>query len=188
MAISLTMDAFSIMEPFRNNWYAVQIALPTILGSTNSSDLENSLTIACHSCTTPSITTDEQEMHRINDRVYVPGKSSYGTIDLSFYECIKVTDSNPYTPAGEILFNWQTLIHNPATGQQNYKKDTAGNAIIAQFDGLGNIVRTWNIYSCWPTNVKFGDLDATNGDVQSVTATLRFDWTNLNSYSVSSTK
>ena len=175
MAVSLTMNSLSSYEPMRKNWFIVQFDS----GLTNNAN--EALTIACKTCDIPSLTTTENVIDRLNDKVYTPAKSEYGTISIAFNEYIhdnvdKSGTGNNYKSAGEILYAWQQQVHNVKSGVQGAKKQIAHNIAIVQIDGAGNAVRVWNVYSAWPTAVEFDNLDSSAGDIQSVSATFRFDW------------
>lgn len=175
MAVSLSMNSLSSYEPMRKNWFIVQFDS----GLTNNAG--EALTIACKTCDIPSLTTSENVIDRLNDKVYTPGKSEYGTISIAFNEYIHDNlkgdgAGNSYKSAGEILYAWQQQVHNVKSGVQGAKKQIAHNIAIVQIDGAGNAVRVWNVYSAWPTAVEFDNLDSSAGDIQSVSATFRFDW------------
>lgn len=175
MAVSLTMNSLSFYEPMRKRWFIVQF------DSNFGTEDGDALTIACKSCDVPKLTTSDQVLDRINDKVYVPGKSEYDTISLSFYEFIQDNingngDGNNKQSAGAILYAWQQQIHNAKSGAQGAKKNIAHNLAIVQIDGNGNAVRVWNVYRAWPTTVEFANLDSADDGVQEVNVTLRFDW------------
>lgn len=179
MAVSLSMNSLSFYEPMRKNWFIVQFSeLPTSSGSTDS----EALTIACKTCDIPSLTTSENVIDRLNDKVYTPAKSEYGTISIAFNEYISETnvegngEGNNKKSAGQILYAWQQKVHNVKSGVQGAKKQVAKNIAIVQIDGAGNAVRVWNVYKAWPTTVEFDGLDSGDGGLQAVTATFRFDW------------
>lgn len=182
MAISLTMSNFSKFEAMRKNKYAVQFdAIP---GSTSA----EGLTVACHTATSPQMTISETEIHRINDRSYLPTKAEFQSIEIGFYEYIKDDAAATNPSAGSVLWQWQKKVYDPTTGVMNSKKDISANMLIIQFDGAGTVVRTWNLYGAWPTTVKFDDFDASSADVQSVTATFRYDWAEQRNFPESSTE
>lgn len=187
MAVSLTMNDLSFYEPMRKNWFIVQF--DSGLGSGDA------LTIACKTCDIPQLTTNENVVDRLNDKVYTPGKSEYNTISMSFYEFItdsgtgsgnKVTsgdsatsDNSTNRTAGALLYKWQQSVHETKTGVQGAKKNIAKNVAIVQIDGNGNAIRVWNVYKAWPTSVEFANLDSADGGLQDVTLTLRYDWAEL---------
>lgn len=173
MATSLTMNDLSFYEPMRKNWFIVQFDS----GLTNG----EALTIACKTCDIPQLTTTENVIDRLNDKVYTAGKSEYNTISMSFYEYISEPSDatgggNKNPSAGSILYAWQQEQHNSKTGVQGAKKNTSKNVAIVQIDGNGNAVRVWNVYRAWPTGVEFASLDSADGAIQDVTLTLRYDW------------
>lgn len=176
MAISLTMENFSYAEPMKKNRFLVQFQGK---GGLETADT-NGLTIACHACGTPKLTISQQELHRFNDRVYVPGKGEFNEIDFEFYEFVKTTNSGNALSAGDSLWKWQNKVYNPSTGVVGYKEDISTGVLIVQFDGAGNVVRTWNLYHAWPTGVEFDGLDSKADDIQNVKVTLRYDWASQN--------
>lgn len=172
---TLTMNDLSFYEPMRKNWFILQFEAKE--GFNNG----EALTIACKSCDVPKLSTEENVIDRLNDKVYTPAKSSYDSISASFYEYIQDKDSpdgggNTNPSAGSVLYDWQQKVHNVRTGKQGSKKAITLNAAIVQIDGEGNAVRVWNVYKCWPTSVEFSNLDSTDGGLQDVSVTLRFDW------------
>ena len=74
---------------------------------------------------------------------------------------------------------------NPTTGEVELKRNITSTALIVQFDGRGNVLRTWTLYHAWPIDVEFDNLDSTSDEVQSVKVTLRFDWAAMNENEVS---
>lgn len=186
MAISLTMANFNLYEPMRKNKYAVKFQNFSPIANLGAFDggfkTLDDLTIACHSATLPQMTIGETEIHRINDRAYLPTKAEFQTVDISFYEYITDVNLNKKN-AGDTLWEWQKLVYNPTTGVMRPKSQITANVLVMQFDGLGNIIRTWNLYSAWPTVVAFDELSAAEGEVQSVKATFRFDWADMQNYS-----
>ena len=173
MSVSLAMNDLSFYEPMRKNWFIVQF-------DSSFGDNGEGLTIACKTCDIPHITTQENVIERLNDKIYTPAKSEYSTITMSFYEYIRETGvdggGNKYQSAGATLYAWQQQVHNVKTGVQGAKKAISKNVAIVQIDGSGNAARVWNLYRCWPTSVEFTNLESGTGDIQEVTLTLRFDW------------
>lgn len=182
---SLTMNSLSFYEPMRKNWFIVQF--DSLLANNEA------LTIACKTCDIPQLTTSENVIDRLNDKVYTPGKSEYGAISIAFNEYIKDIskdegEGNTNKSAGEILYAWQQNVHNVKSGVQGAKKQIAHNVAIVQIDGSGNAVRVWNVYKAWPTTVQFDNLDSADGGLQSVTATFRFDWAEQKDAGINITK
>lgn len=191
MAISLTMSNFNIYEPLRKNKYAVKIQniaggslIATASGTGKNFD---GLTIACHTATVPQMTIAETSLERINDRSYLPTKAEFNTVDLDFYEYIKDADAFNYNNAGDVLWEWQKLIYDPTTGVMKPKKSITANILVMQFDGLGSIIRTWNLYRAWPTVVTFDGLDGAEAGIQNVKATFRYDWADMMNYNFAGT-
>lgn len=181
--LALTMERFSVAEPMKKHRFLIQFQ--NLPGTANDTE---GLSIACHSCTVPKLSISDQTLHRFNDRVYVPGKGEFETVEFEFYEYINVVDQGAGTrSAGDLLWNWLTQVYNPSTGASGKKKDVKTNILIVQFDGEGNVVRTWNLYYAWPTTVDFDGLDSTSEEVQNVKVTVRYDWASMNETAMTAT-
>jgi len=186
MAISLTMSEFNLYEPMRKNKYAVKFqnfVSGTGIGAFESLKKLDDLTVACHRATMPEMTVEATSLERLNDRSYLPTKAEFNSVEVDFYEYIK--DINAFTKnnAGDILWEWQKLIYDPTTGVMRPKRQISANVLVMQFDGIGNIIRTWNLYGAWPTAVTFDELEDDTADIQSVKATFRYDWADMMNYS-----
>ena len=87
----------------------------------------------------------------------------------SYYE-------NAQYKAGDIMYNWASMIYNPLTGQMGYKTQYATSATEAQLDPAGNIFRAWNIFGIFPTNVNFGDtLSYEDSGATEISCTFAYD-------------
>jgi hypothetical protein len=136
----------------------------------------------------PSITFDETEINYLQGKMFIPGKATFETISVTYYDVHQNTDSSILN-----LYNWiatvydflgpQGTVFNPrmsayANGDGGY----GGTGVLTLYDGGGNSLEEWKLSQCWPQSVNFGDLDYSSSDECNIELTLRYTfakWTNL---------
>jgi len=185
-SIDLTNTKAATLEPVKKNRWIVKFTWDngTInVGENfkvNVTDTHiKSLAFAAHTVTVPSITFNANELNRLNDRVWVPGKSTYNDINIIFYDYIK-TPNETYDSATEILHNWSRLFYDPATGQAQLKQDAIASVQIIQLSGSGKSVRQWNLHNVFPLSIDFGgSLSYADDTPSEVNLTIKYDWYDL---------
>ena len=168
MAIQLSSAQSSRLEPLRQNRWVLQF---TAVPGNVSGEGSERLAFAAHTASQPSISFEESEAHRLNERFYYAGKPTWETIEVSFYDYIQGQNS-----AGHILWEWATSVYNPVTGQMFFKSQYSTSATLAMLDPAGGVTRAWNLFYAWPQTVNWNDLDASSDELVDVALTLRFDY------------
>ena len=170
MALVLSDSRTSIMESVRKNRWLMQFtAIPGITGNTTANE---DLSFVALTAVAPSITFEQKEYHRLNEKFYTAGKPTWNEIPMTFYDFISGTKS-----AAHLLYKWSTAIYNPLTGAMSFKKNYTATGTLAMLDPAGSPVRVWNLYHLWPFTVNFGDgFDAASDDINTVSVTFRYDF------------
>lgn len=169
MSLVLSSSQSSTLEPIRKNRFIYQFE--EVPGN-ESNDASKSLAFACHTSGIPKFTTAAAETNRLHEKFWTAQKPEWETLNASFYDYLNAEKS-----AGQILYNWQTKIYNPITGQMGYKTEYATTSTLAQLDPHGAIFRMWNIFYIWPTTVTYGDgLDYNADDIMNVDVEFRYDF------------
>lgn len=166
MAIFLSSSQSSTLEPLRKNRWVMQFT--TVPGSANGPER---LAFCAHTATQPQQTYNTTEHHRLNERFYTAGKVTWNQISATFYDFIEGPDS-----AGEILWNWSNSIYNPITGQMFFKKQYMTSATLALLDPAGGVIRAWNLFYIWPSDVNWGDLSSEDDGPAEVAVTFHYDY------------
>jgi hypothetical protein len=126
----------------------------------------------------PDLTIEETEINFLHQKTWIPGKASWETITVTYYDIASGDNIQ--------LWNWIASIYdftNPTCLHMNAKrKDYAGVAMLNMLDGCGNIVEQWFMRDVWPTSIKFGDLDYASSDVCEIEVTLRYSSVSYKSY------
>lgn len=75
-----------------------------------------------------------------------------------------------------ILMAWQALAYNVHTGLGGLMKDYKKTCTLAEYTQAGELIRTWDIYGCWISDISDDDLNKeSGGDKRSLKATIIFD-------------
>ena len=165
MAVYISSSKSNTLEPLRKNRWV--ISFTNVPGSGKNDELS----FAAHTAAQPQITFNAVEQHRMNERTYVAGKPTYNQIPLGFYDFIRGDNS-----AGDILYNWANSIYNPITGQMFFKSQYTTSATIGLLDPSGGVVRLWNLFYCWISEINFNDLSSEDDALTDVTCTLHYDY------------
>jgi hypothetical protein len=169
MALFLSSSQSSVLEPIRKNRWIMQFT--RVPGNLNDNG-PTKLAFTAHSASQPKLTTSEQTTNRLNERFYTAGRPEWNPITVEFYDYIDGVDS-----AGHILWEWATSIYNPVTGQMFFKSQYTTSATLALLDPAGGVIRVWNLFYCFPTEVNWGDgLSADSDDINSVSVNFRYDY------------
>ena len=189
------------LEYYRKNRWVLDFAgLPTAI-----KNLGVILRINAKSAARPSVNFEETKIDRINGTIYLAGKPQYQTLEVVFYDAIKLKNLTPAPTdipdfsVSDVIEQWRELIHQPARGDAfgaaaNYKgwaylhylepvnlvpgSETGGPGGAAdEIDpgSSGAISQTWFYQGMFPLDVKYGDGDYSSSDVQEVSVTFRYD-------------
>lgn len=114
----------------------------------------------------PNISIDETEINYLNGKTWIPGKASFETLSVTFYD----------TKEGlEGLHSWIGSVYNFSNSNQSHTKGSyAKEGVLKMLDGCGSEMETWTFKDLWPQAVNFGDLDYSSSDEVNVEVTFRY--------------
>ena len=173
MALKISDTRSFKMQPLaKNNWVFQFSAVPG-----NISGQNEALAFVAKSCSVPKISFGEVNINRMNEQYKFAGKPTWDNINCTFYDFIRNSgSSNNELSAGDILYNWSCMIYNPLTGQMGYKTQYATSATLAQTDPAGNIIRAWNLFGIFPSEITFGtELTYEDSQCSEISATFKYD-------------
>lgn len=171
MAIKISDSRSFKLQPLKkNNWIFQFSAIPG-----NDEKQQEALAFVAKTCSAPVITYADTIINRMNEQYKFAGNPTWNDIQCTFYDFIRKSSESEYS-AGDILYNWSCMIYNPLTGQMGYKTQYATSASLAQTDPAGNIIRCWNLFGIYPSNIDWGaGLDYSSGDACEISATFKYD-------------
>ena len=117
----------------------------------------------------PRRETDEVELGFLNGTTWIPGKSKWVPLSVTYYD---VADASMQS-----LYDWIATIQDfqdPATLKASEKRGWDGTGILTHYDGTGKEIEIWELYSAWPKEVDFGGLDTQDSDVATIDITFRY--------------
>lgn len=169
MALVLSSSKSSILEPVKKNRWVMQFkSIPGASGQ------EEGLAFVAHTCTPPAITFNQSTHKRMNETFYGAGTPTWNEFPMSFYDFINNTGTS--LSAAQILYQWQSMIYDPLTGQMGFKKQYSTSGTLAQLDPKGAVIRAWNLFYVWPASITYGDgLSSDADEIADISVTFRYD-------------
>ena len=116
----------------------------------------------------PNITISEQEIHFINSRRYVAGKSNFDAVTVTLYD--------PIAPSGaQQVMEWVRTHFESVSGRAGYADFYKRDCQLKMLDPVGTVVELWDLKGCFLTAAQFGELDYGTEDPTEISLTIRFD-------------
>lgn len=117
----------------------------------------------------PSIQQKDVEIPFLNTSTWVVGRYTWDTI--------QVVLRDPIGPsASQAVMEWVRLHSESVTGRQGYAAGYKRDVELEMLDPTGAVVQKWILKGCFLTNVDFGDLNYSQDDIATISATLRPDY------------
>jgi len=128
----------------------------------------------------PNLTVEETEINYLHGKMYIPGKASWETITVTYYDVARSV-GNGMTD----LYSWLASIYNfQDQGSRMMQQTTiqgdgnnggwAGTGQLTMYDGCGTELEAWELRGVWPSAVNFGDLDYSSSEEATIELTLRY--------------
>jgi hypothetical protein len=118
----------------------------------------------------PNLTIEEQEINFLNQKTWIPGKASWETITVTYYD-VATRDAKP-------LYDWLASVYDFSRpvqlNQATMRQDYSGAGVLFLYDGCGNSLERWVLNDMWPTAVNFGELDFSSSEEVTIELTLRY--------------
>lgn len=128
------------------------------------------LTTNVQSVTRPSISVEEVEVHSYNSKVYMQGKHTWNTIDVTMRD--DITNSISKLIGSQVQRQINHYQQTTAAASNQFKF----NMTLDVMDGsTATPTETWELEGCFIQNVTYGDNDYAETSQQQVVITVRFD-------------
>lgn len=139
----------------------------------------------------PNLTIEETEINFLHGKMWIPGKGSWETITVTYY------DLGGQSVAGGMtaLYSWIATVYNftnnsnganitklsqsskrgtPPYGLPSMTGGYAATGVLDLYDGCGFSMETWTLGHMWPQAVNFGELDFSSSEEVTIELTLRY--------------
>jgi len=129
----------------------------------------------------PNLSIEETEINFLNGKMWIPGKGSWETITVTYYD-VAGTDGGDMAS----VYTWIATIYNfldsTTLTQSSKRADYGGRGTLTLFDGCGTPMEEWTLRHMWPQAINFGELDYSSSEECTVELTLRYsevDYVNM---------
>ena len=116
----------------------------------------------------PHIQINATEIPFLNTSVYVAGRFTWQTINVTFRDPIGPS-------AAQALMEWVRLHAESVTGRMGYAAGYKKDIDLEMLDPTGVVVEKWILYGTFLTDVNFNTLAYNADAVATIAATLRMD-------------
>jgi hypothetical protein len=127
----------------------------------------------CKVASRPNLEIDETEINFLNATTWIPGKGKWQPLSVTYIDIAK-DDLMP-------LYDWVTSLYDFSSSEgaevalkNTEKEGWNATATLKMFDGCGNQLEMWQLKSCWPQSINFGDLDYSSSDEATIELSLRY--------------
>lgn len=131
----------------------------------------------------PQIDIEEIEINYLNGKMWIPGKGTWQTMTVTYYDVAGATDAGINTTS---VLGWIATIYDftdPFCLPMNsVPEQYEGIARLILWDGCGNPLEGWILRHVWPQSVNWGDLDMSSSEECTVELTLRYSEVSYKSY------
>lgn len=118
----------------------------------------------------PNLTIEETEINFLNAKTWIPGKASWETITVTYYDVASRQNAE--------LWNWLASVYNftdPVRLQMGANRSQyGGRGILMMYDGCGTPLERWQLDDVWPQAINFGELDYSSSEEATIELTLRY--------------
>ena len=141
------------------------------------SEVDTKLTLAAKQVSQIGMTVEDIEVHRVNDKVFYPGKASP--------EELTVTFDNFYQENGrvaEVLWQWFSWIYDPTSGKLTEKSTGAESNwksqsfTIVHLDAQGQPATETRIYGVYPKSWKTAEFNYATNEFHTIEMVFRYDF------------
>ena len=140
--------------------------------------LDRPLTLAAKQVSQTGFQLDDIEVHRVNDKVFYPGKGAPDELRVTFDNLLK-------HKMGTMLYKWIQTIYNPVTGEFTPGRsvgagNVAGNfkivADLVQLDNKGQPIAYSRFYGLFPKSWRQAEFNYSSNDFHSIEVAFRYDF------------
>ena len=140
--------------------------------STISQDADKMLELSVKGTAIPKFSQEPITIRRGNSVMKAAGLPTFSEGSLTIDDFIGADGRS-------ILMAWQNLSYNVQTQMVGYMSEYKKDAVLIEYDPKFKMVRQWNLYGCWVSDLTPGEFDHDNGDKRQISATIQYDWAEM---------
>lgn len=121
----------------------------------------------------PTLEIRDVEIPFMNTVSHIAGISKWGSIDITFIDCI-----GPSTV--QAILDWIRQCIEFSTGRMGYAASYKKQLFLKMLDPTGQVVEKWSLYGAMVTSANWGSLSMDDDGLADITITIVFDRAVLN--------
>ena len=135
-------------------------------------DAQEFLRLAVKKTSTPNFSQQALEVKRGNSTMKFAGTPTFEPLTLEFDDFITADDKSA-------LMAWQRKSYDVTTESVGSAVDYKRDCTLIEYTPDRVQVRYWNIHGAWISNLSDGGFDASNDGLNTLTATLQYDYAEM---------
>ena len=125
----------------------------------------------------PKTSIDPVEVPYKNATLKIPGKAKFSPITVTYYDVANKDAVALYTWINQL--NNQISINAQGRNtinkwKQNEMTGWYSDGFLRLYDGCGQVLEDWTFHYLYPSDVDFGEMDYSSGDVSEITITCEY--------------
>lgn len=158
----------ALFEPQRANNFKLTFSdLQKALGVPNDVT-DDYIELSVKSSSVPHSTTEKLTINRGNTQVHYAGKTTFSDGKVVVHDYIGADVKG-------LLMKWRNLVFDPSTEKTGLAGDYKFNGTLVEYTPEYQVVRTYNLYGCWPSALSEADYDHDSTELKTIDMTLIFD-------------
>ena len=145
-------------EPYKNNRWIMRF--PSNLGISEWT---------LQSASRPSIKQASRPIEFLNTETYVAGRYTWDSVQVTFRDFIAPSTS-------QALMEWIRLCSESVSGRQGYAAGYKRDVELELLDPTGVCTQLWILKNAWISDCNFGNLQYSDDNIATITATLVIDY------------
>lgn len=165
----------SFFEPQRTNNFKLTISdLNTLLSkededqSAAAASVDDYIELSVKSCSVPHSTTEKLTINRGNTQVHYAGKTTFGDGKVVIHDYIGADVKGT-------LIKWRNRVFDPNSEKTGLSGDYKCSATLTEYTPDYQLVRSYNLYGCWPSALSEQDYDHDSTELKTIDMTLVYD-------------
>ena len=154
--------------------------LPGSTASLTGADTQQRITLAAKVVAGVGYNFADIEVHRMNDKVFYPGKISQDELTVTF-------DNLLAQSMGKVFYNYLATVYDMRTGFYNIDEGSVGSyktsARILEFDGGGNIKTVYDFKGLYPKSFSKAEKNYSTSEFDTLEVKFRWDFMNVLTHS-----
>jgi hypothetical protein len=162
------------LDSIRSYQWEIQFDIATMKKNSTYPFTADTLVLAAKQVTGLSFAFADIEVHRMNDKVFYPGKVAQEEVTVTFDNLLKGAAGVQFYEYLATVFDMRTGFYNTA-GDGNYK----GSMRVLEFDGQGRIKNVVDLKGVYPKSFSKGEKNYSTSEFDTFEVKFRYDFMNL---------